>query len=114
MFADAEGYRCSAKLFNSSIPDIVVIKDNTLYTIKLTVCFETNFSKSQNSKINRYKNLSNKVVGNYAVKKLFLEKSSLGFYTNGTKPFIKLLGKLKIDNTESILWKWKEWKQRMA
>ena len=30
-------------------------------------------------KINRSKNLSNKVLGHYAVKKLFLEISSLGF-----------------------------------
>ena len=114
MFADAEGCRCSAVWFNSSISDIFVIKDNTLYTIKLTVCFETNFTRSQKSKTNRYKNLSKEVVGNYAVKKLFLEKSSLGFYTKGTKPFIKFLGELKIDKTERILGKWKDRKQRMA
>ena len=59
----------------------------------------TNLSKSRNYKINRYKNLSNKVVGNYAVKKLFLEILSIESYTNDTKPFIKFLGELKIDNT---------------
>ena len=108
MYAGVQGYRSSAVLFNSSIPNIVVIKDNILYTIELPVCFGTNFSKSRNYKINRYKNLSNKVVGNYAVKKLFLEILSIEFYTNDTKPFIKFLGELKIDNTEQMLRKCSE------
>ena len=79
VFGDVERYMRSAVLFSSSIPDIVVLKDNNLYTIEVTVCFETNFLKSWNYKINRSKNLSNKVLGHYAVKKLFLEISSLGF-----------------------------------
>ena len=108
MFAGLQGYRSSAVLFNSSVPNIVVIKDNILYTIELTVCFGTNFSKSRNYKINRYKNLSNKVVGNYAVKKMFLEILSIEFYTNDTKPFIKFLRELKIDNTEQMLRKCSE------
>ena len=44
-----------------------------------------------------------KVVENFVVKKLFLEISSLGFYTNDTKTFIKFLRELKIDITEQIL-----------
>ena len=43
------------------------------------------------------------VVENFVVKKLFLEISSLGFYTNDTKTFIKFLRELKIDITEQIL-----------
>ena len=39
VFADVEGFRSSTVLFNSLIPDIVVIKDNILYTIELTVLF---------------------------------------------------------------------------
>ena len=46
VFADVEGYRSSGVLFNSLMPGIVVIKDNILYPIELTVCFEANFSKS--------------------------------------------------------------------
>ena len=104
------GNRSSAVLFNSSTPDIAVIKDNILYAI----CYRTNsmfwnkFSKSRNYKINRYKNLSNKVVGNHALKKLLLDISSLGFYTNYTTPFIKFFRELKIDNTERMLRKCRE------
>ena len=39
--------------------------------------------------MDRQRNLSNKVVGNYIVQKLFIEKYTLGFYTNDMKPFIK-------------------------
>ena len=53
-------------------------------------------------------NLSNEVVGNYAVKNLFLEISSLGFYRNDTKPLIKFLREVKIENTERILMKFSE------
>ena len=108
VFGDVEGYRSSAVLFNLSIPDIVVIKDNFMYAMELTVCFETNFSKRRNYKLNRYMNLSNEVVGNYAVKNLFLEISSLGFYRNDTKPLIKFLREVKIENTERILMKFSE------
>ena len=90
------------------ILNIVVIKDNILYTIELTVCFEINFSKCPNYNINRSKNLSNEVVGNYAVKKLFPDISPFGFYMNDTKTFIKFLTELKIDNTERILRKCSE------
>ena len=87
--------------------DIVVIKDKILYAIELTVCFETNF-EIRNYKINRYKNLSNKVVENYAVRKLFLEMSSIGFYTNNTKPLIKFLREIKTDDKERMLRKCSE------
>ena len=33
--------------------------------------------------------MSNEVVGNYIVEKLFIEISTLGFYTNDMKPFIE-------------------------
>ena len=108
VYADVEGYRSSAMFFNSSIPDIVLIKNNNLYAIELTICFETNFTKSRNYKINRYKNLANDVIGNYVVKKLFLEISSLGFYTNDAKPFIKFCKKLKVNNVERMLKKCSE------
>ena len=60
MFADVERYISSALLFNLSIPDTVVIKDDILYTIKLTLCFETNFLKSRNYKRNINKNYQSK------------------------------------------------------
>ena len=108
MFADVESYNCSAAFFAFSIPDILVSTNDILYAIELTVCFETNLQKSRKYKINRYKNLSNKVVGNYIVKKLFIEISTLGFYTNDMKPFIKFCKDLKINNTDRMLKKCSE------
>ena len=108
MFADVEGYNSSAVFFASSIPDIVVINNDIFYAIELIVCFETNFQKSRKYKMNRYKNLSNEVVGNYIVKKLFIEISTLGFYTNDMKPFIKFCKDLKINNTDRMLRKCSE------
>ena len=60
VFANVERYISSALLFNSSIPDTVVIKDDILYTIKLTLCFETNFLKIQNYQRNINKSYQTK------------------------------------------------------
>ena len=103
MFADVEGCNSSALFFASSIPDIAVINNDIFYAIELTVCFETNFQKIRKYKMNRYKNLSNEVVGNYIVKKLFIEISTLEFYTNDMKPFIKFCKDLKINNTDRVM-----------
>ena len=103
VFADVEGCNSSAVFFASSIPDIAVINNDILYAIELTVCFETNFQKIRKYKMNRYKNLPNQVVGNYIVKKLFIEISTLEFYTNDMKPFIKFCKDLKINNTDGML-----------
>ena len=108
MFADVEDYNSSAVFFASSTPDIVVINKDILYATEFIVCFETNFSKSRKYKINRYRNLSNEVVGNYNVKKLFTEISTLEFYTNDIKPFIKFCKDLKINNTDRMLRKCSE------
>ena len=105
VFADIEDYNSSAVFFASSVSDIVVINSDILYAIELTACFETNFQKSRKYKMNRYKNLSNEVVGNYIIKKLFIEISTVGFYTNDMKPFIKLCEYLKINNTDRMLGK---------
>ena len=85
MLADVKGYDSSAVFFASSIPDIVVINNDILYAIELTACFEANFQKSRKYKMNSHKNLSNEVLGSYIVKKLFIEISTLGFYTNDIK-----------------------------
>ena len=45
MFADVEGYNSSTVFVDSSIPDIVVINNNILYAIELTVNFETTFKR---------------------------------------------------------------------
>ena len=108
MFADVEGYNSSAVFFSSSIPDMIVINNDTSYAIELTVWFEKNFRKSRKYKINKYKNLSNEVAGNFNVKKLFNEISTSGFYTDDLKPFIKFCKDLKINNTDPMLRKCSE------
>ena len=108
VFADIEDYNSYDVFFASSVSDIVVINSDILYAIELTACFETNFQKSRKYKMNRYKNLSNEVVGNYIIKKLFIEISTVGFYTNDMKPFIKLCEYLKINNTDRMLGKCSE------
>ena len=52
--------------------------------------------------------MSNEVVGNYIVKKLFIEISTLEFYTNDMKPFIKFCKDLKINNTDRVMRKWSD------
>ena len=108
VLADVEGYNISAVLFASSVPDIVVINNDILQAKELTVCFETNFQKSRKYEMNWYKNLSNEVVANYIVKGLFIEISTLGFYTNDMKPFIKFCKDLKINNADRLLRKCSE------
>ena len=47
-----------SNLFVSLRPDIAILgPDNTIYTLELTVCHETNFSKSKLYKETKYKNL---------------------------------------------------------
>ena len=58
--------------------------------------------------MNRYYNLPNEVVGNYIINKLLIEISTLGFYTNDMKPFIKFCKDLKTNNTDRMLRKCSE------
>ena len=67
-----------------------------------------NFQKSRKYKINRYKNLPNNVVGNYIVKGLLIEISTLRFYTNDVKQFIKFSKELKTNNKDQMLRKCSE------
>ena len=108
MFTGTKSYNYSAVFFAFSIPDILVSTNDILFAIELTFCFETNLQKNRKYKISRYKNLSNEVVGNYIVKKLFIDISTLGFYTNDMKPFIKFCKDLKINNTDRMLKKCSE------
>ena len=48
--SDVEEDRSSTVLFNSLIPDIVIIKDNILYAIELTNCMKQTFQKVEITK----------------------------------------------------------------
>ena len=50
-------FRVIAELFHSFHPDIVLVKDDTIYILELTCCFET--EKSRNFKMNKYIDIKN-------------------------------------------------------
>ena len=79
IFADILGYKNPSELFRNLRPDIVLLKRDSLVSIELTCCFETNLINSRNYEINRYCNLEEDHNLNVKIKKLFLEVSSLGF-----------------------------------
>ena len=51
IYCDLEGYCKTSELFSSFRPDTVLVKDDTIYILELTCCFETNTEKSRNFKI---------------------------------------------------------------
>ena len=74
------GYKNPSELFrNLLITDIVLLKPDSLVSMELTCCFETNLINSLNYKIDRYCNLEENCNLNIKVKKLYVEVSSLGF-----------------------------------
>ena len=85
IFADILGYKNPSELFRNLRPDIVLLKRDSLVSIELTCCFETNLINSRNYKIDRYCNLEEDCNLNVKVKKLYVEVSSLGFLSKNIK-----------------------------
>ena len=61
LYPDLIGFKSPIELFNTLIPDIVLVRNNKLIVIELACCFETNFSNSRKYKINRYENIKKTV-----------------------------------------------------
>ena len=62
-----------------------------MVVIELTRCFETNFVKSRQYKINSYENRKKDCKNSkWTVNKIFVEVSSLGFETKELNRFLKL------------------------
>ena len=57
VYANILGYKNPSELFRNLRPDIVLLKRDSLVSIELTCCFETNLINSRNYKIDRYRNL---------------------------------------------------------
>ena len=92
VYADLEGYTTTNVFFNGNVrPDIAVKKGNELTTIELTCCFETNLSKSNNFKKQKYDKLENKLKNKLNLTKLYIEVTSLGFTPKTNKSFDTLL-----------------------
>jgi len=98
LFVDIEGYENPAILFHSCRPDILLLKNDTLYVIELTVCFETNFIKSHEYKINRYRNLKDNLIDKkYKLVIYAVEFSAIGLTSSNLINFTRFLKTLKID-----------------
>ena len=82
IYGDLEGYCKTSELFHSFRPDIVLVKDDTIYILELTCCFETNTEKSRNFKMNKYIDIKNDCTRRFRhCKKIFIEITSLGLVT---------------------------------
>ena len=84
IYADILGNKNPSELFRNLRPDIVLLKQDSLVSIELTCCFETNLINSRYYKIERYCNLEEDFL-NVKVKKLYVEVSSLGFLPKNIK-----------------------------
>ena len=97
-------YRCTSDLFVSLRPDVVVIIDNKVTVIELTVCFETNTEKSRSYKQNRYKALKDQLLiecDDFEL--IYLEFTSMGFISkNSFTPFNAFLTRLGINENRTI------------
>jgi hypothetical protein len=66
-YVDLEGvqYKPLCELFQSMRPDIAILGPSSIDTLELTVCHETNLSKSRQYKQSRYANLKSNLNQNY-------------------------------------------------
>ena len=74
-----------------------------MYIIELTVCFETNLISSREYKVNRYAQLKESCIEkNREVELIFIEISSLGFYTEHISVFKRFLKDLNLDSSRIL------------
>ena len=99
LYVDIAGYEYPDTLFTSSQrPDLVLVTPQKITIIELTVCFETNLIKSRTYKVDRYKHLKENTVNNGKdVELIFVEISSLGFYSDEIRDFKRLIKDLNLN-----------------
>ena len=106
LYVDCENlnYRCTSDLLLSLRPDIVIVIDNKVTVIELTVCFETNTQKSRTYKQNRYIALKDQLlVPCDEFELIYLEFTSLGFISkNSVTPFNVFLKGLGINENRTV------------
>ena len=87
-FVDLEGveYKPLSNVFVSLRPDIAILgPDNIIYTLELTICHETNFSKWKLHKETKYENLRSNLImrfRDYKIKNSTVEVGTLGLISN--------------------------------
>ena len=107
LFVDCDSlpFECPSVLFESQRPDIVVLSGNNITAIELTCCFEKNTTKSRTYKINRYADLNSQLLlPKRNLKLIYLEVTTLGFFTNDSRDFLEFLKSIEVD-TERVTYK---------
>ena len=108
IYADCKGteqkYKCPSELFRSKRPDMVLVINDRVIVLELTVCFETNTSKSRHYKKDRYSKLKDELVikcNTFEV--IYIEFTSLGFISKEScESFCKLLKELELNVDRTI------------
>ena len=92
LYVDIPGYCTPEGLFTSgNRPDLVLETENCIFALELTICFETNLVKSREYKVNKYRNLEKELCNtSKPFKLIFVEFSSLGFYSKEIKTICEL------------------------
>src|SRR5258706_16166026 len=81
----SDQYKPVNSVFTSLRPDIVIVDRDAIYTLELTICHETNLSKSKQYKTDKYAMLANNLTVDflhYNVKSYTVEVSTLGFISD--------------------------------
>ena len=105
IYADILGCKNPTELIRNLRPDIILLKRESLVSIELTCCFQTNLINSRNYKIDRCCNLEEDCNFNVKVKTLYVQVSSLGFLSKNIKELKKLCRKNADTNLKRILQK---------
>ena len=87
LFTYLAGFKNPEILFNGPQP-AVVVKNGNKHCYRTTCCYETNFMKTRNHKIERFSKLQDLCVDkNFRVTKLYVEVSSLGVLPKDIQEF---------------------------
>ena len=103
IYADLDGSKCNqiSDIFISLRPDIAIVGPNKSNDVlELTICHETNVSKSRNYKETRYSNLHRDLkqeYSNYNLNKFTVEVTTLGLITDFSKFCVKNMKNLLTD-----------------
>jgi hypothetical protein len=87
IFADLNDprYNQLSSLFNSLRPDIAILGQNSVDTLELTICHETNLEKSKQYKATKYVNLQADIKTDYSnlkINRFTIEVTSLGLISD--------------------------------
>ena len=101
MYADLPGFISPSVITGDNLrPDLLLTYKNTcLYTLELTVGFETNLSINAARKTNNYQDLTVDLRQQYNdVKLISLSISTLGIISSLSTVFIEMLKEIRVEN----------------